>query len=202
MNIQKKPGFAVVLLAAALFLLQSCATIIKTTTQKIPVTSAPIGAKVLVDGKDMGTTPLTLKLKKKKPAVIRIEQEGYNPREIRIVREKPDQGAAIMGNLLLVGIIGAPLLIVALSSDGDIGNFNKTAQVMFPTLLVLGTTALITVDFASGAPYSLYPEALDVVLTRADGEPRPDVTEIDEARLRDVKWLRIRALDKTAHRTD
>jgi hypothetical protein len=34
------------------------------------VTSVPIGAKVLVAGKDMGTTPLTLKLGKKKPHAI------------------------------------------------------------------------------------------------------------------------------------
>ncbi len=44
-------------MAVTIFLLQSCATIVKGTSQKIPVTSAPIGAKVLVDGTEMGTTP-------------------------------------------------------------------------------------------------------------------------------------------------
>ncbi|UCE23125.1 MAG: PEGA domain-containing protein [Candidatus Aminicenantes bacterium] len=32
----------------------------------MPVTSNPLGAKIIVDGKEMGYTPLGLKLKKKK----------------------------------------------------------------------------------------------------------------------------------------
>jgi hypothetical protein len=60
-------------------------------------------------------------------------------------------------------------------------------------LTAFGTTAFISVDFLSSAPYSLFPESLDVVMTPAGGKPPLEITEIDEARLRDVKWLRIRA---------
>jgi len=201
MNIQRKPGFVAVLLSTV-FLLQNCATIVHRTTQKIPVTATFIGgtggAKVFVNGKLVGTTPLMLKLAKKRPAVIRIEKDGYNSREIRIKRDRSFSGSVIMGNLLLGPLVGfgqAPWL----SRDHDWDDHMARRMLL---MAVISAAAFIGVDSASGAGYSLYPEALDVVLTRADGEPRPDVTEIDEARLRDIKWLRIRALDKTAHRTD
>ena len=80
MDIRRKPGFAAVFLAASVFLLQNCATIVHGTTQKIPVTATFIGvtggANVFVNGKLVGTTPLMLKLAKKRPAVIRIEKDG------------------------------------------------------------------------------------------------------------------------------
>lgn len=59
-----------------------------------------------------GTTPLTLKLKRKKPGVIRIEKEGYNPHEIRITRKKPSQFDIlpfVFGNCAIVTPITAAL---------------------------------------------------------------------------------------------
>jgi len=193
MAIRRKPGFAAVFLAATLFLMQNCATIFNRTTQKIPVTATFIGgmggAKVFVNGQLVGTTPLMLKLAKKRPAVIRIEKDGYNSREIRIKRDRSFSVPVIMGNLLLGPLAGFGLA-PWLSRDHDWDD-HMARRILL--MAVISTAAFIGVDFATGAPYSLSPEALDVVLTRADGEPRPDVTEIDEARLRDVKWFRIRA---------
>jgi hypothetical protein len=204
MNIQRKPGFVAVLLAASLFLLQSCATIVQGTSQKIPVTSAPIGARVLVDGKDMGTTPLTLKLGKKKPRVIRIEKEGYNPHIIRVMRKKPSQfSLAVFGNAAIGAPFGAvlgPKLVNANADDLGEAIGQAIGQWFFYSVLVATAVALplLLVDHITGAAYSLSPKSLDIVLAPAGGEPRLEITEIGEAQLRDVKWLRIRALDKTA----
>jgi hypothetical protein len=194
MNIRRKPGFAAVLLAAALFLLQSCATIVQGTSQKIPVTSAPIGARVLVDGKDMGTTPLMLKLKRKKPGVIRIEQEGYNPHEIRITRNKPKRyswtnlGIALLTTPL--GIVVGPKLV----KEADTFPEAWGKYILYASLVSLAAAIpLLVTDYATGSAYSLSPKSLEVTLTPVQGAPKTDVNEIGEARLRDVKGLRIRA---------
>jgi len=183
MNIQKKPGHFVTLLAAAVFLLQSCATIVKGTSQKIPVTSAPIGAKVLVDGTEMGTTPLMLKLNKKKPGVIRIEKEGFNPHEIRLVRRRSHAAWFILGNIGLAFLVG---MSVGARTESD-----AEAALAGTSLILGGIPIFMLLDSGLGGRHALFPTSLDIVLTPAGVEPRLDVTEIDGARLRDVKWLRI-----------
>jgi len=50
-----------------------CATIARRRSQRIPVTSFPTGAKVIVNGVERGATPLELNLSKsEKGRVIRI----------------------------------------------------------------------------------------------------------------------------------
>ena len=201
MDIRRKPGFAAVFLAASVFLLQNCATIVHRTTQRIAVTATFIGgmggAKVFVNGKLVGTTPLMLKLAKKRPAVIRIEKDGYNSSEIRIKRDRSFSGSVIMGNLLLGPLVGFGLA-QWLSRDHDWDDHMARRMLL---IAVISTAAFIGVDSASGAGYSLSPEALDVVLTRVNGTPRADMVEIDAARLRDVKWLRIRTAGPCYFRT-
>src|SRR5512143_3053194 len=76
-----------------------CATILRRSTQRIPVTSSPAGATVSVNGEALGTTPLRIKLARwKRKQVIRIESPGYNPFEIRAQRKIVANPAA--GNLL------------------------------------------------------------------------------------------------------
>jgi len=195
MNIQRKPGCPAALLAAAVFFLQSCATIVQGPSQKIPVTSAPMGARVFVDGKDMGTTPLTLELKKKKPGVIRIEKEGYHPHEIRITRKKPSQlSLTVIGNAA-VGVPFGLVLGAKMRVNENFDFWEKIGQALLYYTLIATAVALplSLVDYITGAAYSLSPKSLEVVLTPAGGRPRLEITEIDEARLRDVKWLRIQA---------
>jgi len=193
MDIRRRPGCAAVFLAASVFLMQNCATIVNRTTQKIPVTATFIGgtggAKVFVNGKLVGTTPLMLKLAKKRPAVIRIEKDGYNPREMRIKRDRSNSGSVIMGNLLLGPLVGFGLAMW-LGRDRDWDDHMARRMLL---MAVISTAAFIGVDSASGAGYSLWPETIEVVLTRVNGTPRTDTVEIDATRLRDVKWFRISA---------
>lgn len=90
MIIQKKTQIFLALFVLSIFFLQNCATMNRGTRQKIPVTSNPQGAKIIVDGEEMGYAPLNLKLKRKKNHIMRIEKEGFNPLEIRITRGTAD----------------------------------------------------------------------------------------------------------------
>lgn len=95
------------------FMLTSCATIIHGPLQKVEFSSQPSGAKVFIDGKDYGNTPLILKLKRighldeesddKKEYQVRIELDGYNPYEITLKREIDGW---FYCNLIYGGLIG------------------------------------------------------------------------------------------------
>lgn len=57
--------------------LSGCATILHGTTQEVEIRSAPHGANVTVDGRQLGTTPLKTKLKRGQPHVVQVEKQGY-----------------------------------------------------------------------------------------------------------------------------
>ncbi|RMG59074.1 MAG: PEGA domain-containing protein [Deltaproteobacteria bacterium] len=52
---------------------------------RLVVNSDPAGAKVTVDGEELGTTPLTAKLEKTGLVRVKVEKEGYVGREVRTV---------------------------------------------------------------------------------------------------------------------
>ena len=64
-------------------LLGSCATILTGTTQRVTIDSTPPGAKIIVDGYMMGTTPARVRLDRDINAIIdngkdiSLELEGY-----------------------------------------------------------------------------------------------------------------------------
>jgi hypothetical protein len=72
----KKFIFALIFSITSLF---ASATIFHGTTQNISINSDPEGAKVYVDGQLMGTTPVTLTLKKGKYKTIEIRKKCYKP---------------------------------------------------------------------------------------------------------------------------
>ncbi len=55
------------------------ATLFHGSTQNISINSQPNGANVYVDGQLMGTTPVTLSLKKGKYSTIEIRNKCYKP---------------------------------------------------------------------------------------------------------------------------
>lgn len=70
-----------------LFLFAGCATIIHGTKQDISVNSSPHGAKVLINGVPVATTPARVKLPRSERSVnILIEKEGYKSQGIVISR--------------------------------------------------------------------------------------------------------------------
>jgi len=80
-----------------------CATIIHGTTQNIPVSSVPTGAKVTVDQSTAYTTPTVLDLPRKENHTLQISHEGYHT---EVMQLQSVISGAVMGNLLLGGLIG------------------------------------------------------------------------------------------------
>lgn len=83
--------------------LTGCATIVKGTTQQIPVASDPPGAEVTADGQLIGQAPVTVTLERKRDHLITVSKEGYSQKSIAITKST---GGAVWGNLLAGGLIG------------------------------------------------------------------------------------------------
>jgi hypothetical protein len=81
----------------------SCATIMQGSRQEVSIASSPTGAKVTVNGKAMGDTPLVAKLKRKDKHAVRIEMEGYAPYEMALSRST---SGWVWGNIVFGGIPG------------------------------------------------------------------------------------------------
>lgn len=87
----------------ALSLVSGCATVVKGTTQAIPVNSDPTGAEVLVNNNMLGITPTEIKLKRKNDHQVIIRKEGYSTVTMPVLKSV---GGAVWGNVLAGGIIG------------------------------------------------------------------------------------------------
>lgn len=196
MIIKRKKQIFLALFVLSVFLFQNCTTIVKGTSQKIPITSNIPGAKIIVDGEVAGNTPLNLKLKRKKNHVIRIEKQGYNPLEINTTRESTDLAWSIFGNvplsLITIGILGAFVGSKVLLPS------KEEWEGMYLGWLIgtaVGFIGFMIVDGASGANYTLSPQELNVTLTKIDGTPQPNLVLIDSERFQTIKWIRIKCDD-------
>lgn len=90
-------------LAIATAGLSGCATIVKGTTQKVPISSDPAGARVLVDGQPAGTTPTTVTLSRKHSHMVTLEHEACEVENIPVTNS---MGAAVAGNIIAGGLVG------------------------------------------------------------------------------------------------
>jgi len=191
MIIKRKTQIILALLVSSVFLFEACATLTRGTSQRIPVTSNPWGAKITVDGKELGHAPMILKLKKKKIHIIRVEKPGYNPLEIRIARKIST--VPIIGDLLLGGSMAffdVMFFLVAGYFDEEISPTLAWVGMIGGGILVL--TAPFIVDFISGAGFVLSPAQLDVTLKKQEGKPEPDLIVLDSEQFQNIKWIRIR----------
>jgi len=198
---QRKTQIILALMVTSVFLFQNCATIISGTSQKIPVTSNPSGAKIIVDGKVMGYTPLQLKLKKKKSYTIQIEKQGYNPLEIRITRKTSGSLAiSILGNVFfgcLGMVVGLALAEGISGEDFDLWYGDYPWQTIVGLIAggVYGWGGSIYKDFKSGANYKLSPKELNVTLSKIEGSPQPNLILLDAEHFKNIKWIRIKCAD-------
>jgi len=184
--------FFLILALASILLAPSCATITRKSIQRIPVTSNPVGASVIVNGVQQGVTPLEIGLaRKEKGAVIRIESPGYNPVEIR-PETKKSQGL-FFPNFLLGLIPGTTLaLFWWAGSEANPGDHPEVTAVLIDVLAAALVGALFTAIDEQGKGNVLEPKELNVTLTKADGTPRVDTVLVDADRFGDIKWIRVR----------
>lgn len=196
MTLKRNFRIFLILMISSIFFLQNCATIIRGTSQKIPVTSNPIGAKIIVDGNEMGTIPVNLKLGRKKIHNIKIEKEGFEPFTV-IINRKNSMLLSILRNTFVGGVSGALLGLAAGDSKartikserggGGLGGFTVGATI--------GYFSSIRVDFSKGANYSLSPKELNVTLTKIEEKPQPNIILIDAESFQDINWIRIKCVD-------
>lgn len=181
-----------VLALASVLLSPGCATLAVKSTQKIPVTSSPAGAAVIINGIGKGVTPLMIKLDRMlKGPVIRIESPGYNPVEIRVRRKI--SGETIPGSLLLglaPGVVPALLLLGSDHARIDPSDEPAILSAYLKSAAVLGVL-FVSLDLGGGKGYTLTPENLMVTLTKADGTPEVNTVLLDADDLRNVNWIRV-----------
>ena len=84
-------------------LLTGCASIMNGTTQGVGVSSSPTKARVIVDNKPLGETPLVAELSRKDNHTIRIELDGYAPFEMALTRKT---SGWVWGNIVFGGLVG------------------------------------------------------------------------------------------------
>ena len=75
---------ALTALPLAQVLYPGCATMIDGVTQTVRVKSKPAGAVVLLNGKRIGTTPVTAVVSRWGFARVRIEMPGFEPYEVKL----------------------------------------------------------------------------------------------------------------------
>ncbi len=65
-------------------------------SEKIAIDTIPSGASVIVDGKSVGSTPVTVEYRRKKAPVVILKKFGYPDQQLRI-RRKANRKAVIDG---------------------------------------------------------------------------------------------------------
>lgn len=99
----QQPFSVVAALAAVALTAAACATIMHGSSQEIGIASQPTGAKIRVDNRDLGVTPLTAKLSRKDVHTISISMAGYQPYELTTTRHT---SGWVWGNIVFGGLIG------------------------------------------------------------------------------------------------
>lgn len=200
MNPRRKTQIIFALLVSNVFLFQSCATIIRGTSQKIPVTSNPIGAKIIVDGEEIGYAPLELKLKrKKKIQIIRIEKQGYNPLDVIItgkISKSFLENPFLWANSILAVCIGGSIAYEKMKNkywELPEGIAKGLISVLLWSTLV--NCVISAPDFLTGAYFTLSPKELNVTLTKIEENLQCNFILIDAEQFQNIKWIRIKCTD-------
>jgi len=198
MVIPRNTQIILALLVSSVFFFQNCATIFRGTSQKIPVTSNPSGAKIIVDGNEAGYAPLELKLKKKKKnQTIRIEKQGYDPFEIGISGETSRSFTLFDGVLGgVVGMVaGVNAAIAFLPEDVSAGAGITAILAGWLIGSIIGGTSAMLLDSNLGGIYNLSPKELNVTLTKIEEKHQANFIVISLERFQNIKWIRIKCAD-------
>jgi hypothetical protein len=106
------------ILVATIPLFSGCATLLAPKTHPLSLASEPQGAQVIVNGVDMGMTPLKLELKADQNFTIEFRKEGYET-QTHIVNSQVGAGWVILD--VLFGLV--PVIV-----DASTGAWNKLDQ--------------------------------------------------------------------------
>ena len=182
MTFHRKARNILAALTALVFFSQGCATVTQKWGQDIPITSSPMGAKIFVDGKEKGETPMRITLKRKQSHLIRIEMEGYDPYEISIGRKK-SPWRSVIGNLIIGGL---PFGMAAERVWGEALSQDKAlAGKYFWYGFIAGFAAFMIVDLATGSMEYLAPKKVVVDLSKTGKASRTHTLYLDADQIAD-----------------
>ncbi|WP_287882404.1 MULTISPECIES: translation initiation factor 2 [Paracoccus] len=101
--------FGRILALCAAFSLAGCATITRGTKDVLVVNSTPAAAQVkLSNGESCDNTPCSFKVPRKSELNVLVTKDRCKPQQVRVTnRVAGGGGAAMAGNVLVGGIIGA-----------------------------------------------------------------------------------------------
>ena len=94
-----------------------CASIIDGSTQVVSFNSNPDTARVVVNGAELGTTPLSTQIKRKSDTVVLFRKDGYADQTITL---QTKLNPWFWGNILIGGFLGS-------TTDGISGAVRKYA---------------------------------------------------------------------------
>jgi hypothetical protein len=107
---------AILLAASTLFLSTGCATILKGSKETIEITSDPSGARVLINGMDVGSTPTAPRVDGTQDVFISIRKDGYMTQN-QTVSSSMGAGWLIFDIISFPVHIGVGIIVDAITKD-------------------------------------------------------------------------------------
>jgi hypothetical protein len=95
--------FALITLAATT---SGCATIIDGSSQVVTFNSQPNGVKILINGAQIGVTPLSTQIHRSKSTIVLARMEGYDDQQIAM---QTKTNTYFFGNFISGGLIGSTI---------------------------------------------------------------------------------------------
>jgi hypothetical protein len=130
MNLVKLAGLLVLA-----FTLASCGTVFNSGFRPVSFTSEPAGAKVLLDGKPIGTTPCQVDVNNHNTLNLEYRLEGYEPRTVTL-------DCSVGAGWVVLDIIpGFALGIIPFVVDAASGNWRSLDQEHVHAVLLPATPA-------------------------------------------------------------
>jgi hypothetical protein len=157
--------FAGATLLALILGLSGCATVVNGKTQEVTVSSDPLGAAILVDGVNVGTTPAAVNLTRADSHQVRIEKPGYVPYEMTTVTVESGWVAAdaVPFPFPFDLLLGMPL---GRAADSYMGGANEIRPTDISAQLIAGAAGPV----AGNAPAPPSPSHLT---SDSEGNPPP-----------------------------
>lgn len=153
-------------LAAGGLSLGGCALLYNPVSQSVPVTSAPTGAEVWIDGEFVGTTPVTVELNARSTHHVEVKSGGQSKAWFLEPQWTPGSTLGAAGDgLLLVAGGGLGVFTLAFSSSGGGPVFpisdGLVSSVWGVVLIGAGFSPLV-VDLATGSFHAVSAAKLEV----------------------------------------
>ncbi len=195
-------GRCLIAILLCALVLEGCGTVFYGASQRMPVTSSPPGAMVFVDGRRAGIAPCVVHVDRKHGRTIRIEKDGYDHAVIKLSRNRRPGGIFSVVVLDILG--GAALgLLVGVPAGRALGRSqypydpDSSAWVAWGPLIgvAVAVPVVLAVDFGSRPQLVLSPTTVDVILTKAEGQVRTSVIEVDAEQLAGMRSIRVRFSD-------